>query len=110
MRFIYSHWQGDDYTDGIHGFHTDYSTFSLQGFTLLDIGNYRVSPVDGWMTFIFADEKDLINARSASEEEIHEDIKKGWEEAAVYMTLNSDGELQFTEVSEENKTRGFGLA
>ena len=98
MRFIYSHWQGEDYADGKHGFHTDYSTFSLVGFTLLDIGDYRVSG-SGYMWFEFRDEKDLINALPKGDalEIIQADVVRAWEESGVCMTLNDEGNLQLTE-------------
>lgn len=52
-RYIQSHWQGADYINGSTAFHTDYSTFTLHGFTLRDIGKYRVE--DGCMEFDFHD-------------------------------------------------------
>jgi hypothetical protein len=39
--YVRDHWQGPDYIDGPDGFHTDYSTFALIGFTLADIGKRR---------------------------------------------------------------------
>jgi hypothetical protein len=35
---IQERWQGADYMDGRDGFHTDFSTYELRGFTLNDIG------------------------------------------------------------------------
>lgn len=37
-KYIQDRWQGADYMDDIDGFHTDYSTYDLEGFTLKDIG------------------------------------------------------------------------
>lgn len=37
-RYIQERWQGADYMDGTESFHTDYSTYDLEGFTLKDIG------------------------------------------------------------------------
>lgn len=37
-RYIQDRWQGPEYMDGIDGFHTDYSTYELIGFTLKEIG------------------------------------------------------------------------
>jgi hypothetical protein len=37
-RYIQERWQGADYMDGNEAFHTDYSTYELEGFTLKDIG------------------------------------------------------------------------
>ena len=98
MRFIYSHWQGEDYTDGIHGFHTDYSTFSLVGFTLRDIGDYHISG-SGHFWYKFRDEKDLFKALPEGDalEIIRDDVVQGWKESGVCMTLDDEGRLQLTE-------------
>ncbi len=39
-KYVQDYWQGADYVDGNDGFHTDYSTFTLTGFTLKDIGQF----------------------------------------------------------------------
>lgn len=49
--WIKEHWQGSDYIDGNDGFHTDYSTFEMKGFTFQDIG--RFSYKDGCREFTF---------------------------------------------------------
>ncbi len=51
---IKDRWSGPDYIDGPSGYHTDYATFRLIGFTLQDIGSRRWS--DGcfewdWLDF-----------------------------------------------------------
>ena len=38
-KYIKDYWQGPDYMDGTDSFHTDYSTYTLGGFTFMDIGN-----------------------------------------------------------------------
>lgn len=50
--FISDRWQGADYMDGREGFHTDYSTYELRGFTLADIGVIGWH-TDGYRTFEF---------------------------------------------------------
>ncbi len=37
-EYIKDRWQGADYIDGVESFHTDYSTYECEGFTLKDIG------------------------------------------------------------------------
>ena len=39
-NYIKERWQGADYVDGYDGFHTDYCTYELVGFTLTDIGRF----------------------------------------------------------------------
>jgi hypothetical protein len=36
--YIQDRWQGVEYKDGPNGFHTDYSEYTLSGFTFSDIG------------------------------------------------------------------------
>jgi len=36
--FIREYWMGSEYIDHANGFHTDYSTFELEGFSLYDLG------------------------------------------------------------------------
>jgi len=38
QKYIEDRWEGPDYVDSTTGFHTDYSTYELVGFTLNDIG------------------------------------------------------------------------
>jgi len=51
-KYIQDRWQGSEYMDGIAGFHTDYSSYTLVGFTLKDIGT--VSWEDGHREFEFS--------------------------------------------------------
>ena len=44
--YIRDRWRGPDYIDGDDQFHTDYSTYSLVGFSLKDVGKRRWC--DGW--------------------------------------------------------------
>jgi hypothetical protein len=37
--YIQEYWQGVEYKDGPDGFHTDYSEYTLHGFTFKDIGH-----------------------------------------------------------------------
>lgn len=46
--YIQDRWQGPDYIDGSDGFHTDYSTYEVKGFTLRDIGKLKVTIEDGY--------------------------------------------------------------
>ena len=66
VKYIKGQWQGADYIDGDYGFHTDYCTFSLGGFTLKDIGDFTY-PDDGggscYREFTFKPE--LIEAGNA---------------------------------------------
>ena len=45
-KYVQSQWQGADYADGINGFHSDYATFDLIGFTLKDIGRFYFTDDD----------------------------------------------------------------
>lgn len=55
QKYIQDRWQGPDYIDGSNGFHTDFCTYRLFGFTLNDIGKirplYYTDPVTGEETF-----------------------------------------------------------
>jgi len=50
-EYIQERWQGADYMDGMSGFHTDYARYTLEGFTLKDIG--KVSFDEGIREFTF---------------------------------------------------------
>ena len=50
-EYIQERWQGMEYRDGIYGFHTDYSTYELVGFTFADIG--RVEGLGYERTFVW---------------------------------------------------------
>lgn len=50
-KYIKGQWQGAEYIDGESGFHTDYCRFTLEGFTLKDIGKFK--DIDGWRDFVF---------------------------------------------------------
>lgn len=52
LKYVRSQWQGVDYVDGSDGFHTDYSTFRLRGFSLRDIGVFGHED-DGCRTYRF---------------------------------------------------------
>ena len=49
--YIQDRWQGVEYKDSSDGFHTDYSSYILEGFTFQDIGRMDFS--DEWPEFIF---------------------------------------------------------
>jgi hypothetical protein len=53
--YIQDRWQGPDYIDGIFGFHTDYSTYELVGFTLKDIGQLLWNAEDQCREYEFND-------------------------------------------------------
>lgn len=50
---VKSHWQGAEYIDGPQAFHTDYSTFTLVGFSLRDIGTFYTED-DGCPNYRFS--------------------------------------------------------
>jgi hypothetical protein len=55
QQYIMDRWQGPDYMDGISGFHADYSTYKLSGFTLKDIGTLTYESEGGhtWREYKF---------------------------------------------------------
>ncbi len=53
-KYIQDRWQGAEYCGGEYGFHTDYSTYELVGFTLADIGTFGWDAEYPVRTFKFA--------------------------------------------------------
>lgn len=51
-EYIKEYWQGPDYIDGEHGFHTDYCNYELIGFKLSDIGRFHIT--DDYRDFTFS--------------------------------------------------------
>jgi hypothetical protein len=52
--YIQERWQGIEYRDGIDGFHSDYCTYELVGFTFNDIGKITIEdPSDPYYSRFF---------------------------------------------------------
>ena len=49
--YVQDRWQGEEYMDGDSAFHTDYSRYYLEGFTLKDIGTLNCT--GAWPEFVF---------------------------------------------------------
>ena len=62
QEYIKERWQGADYIDGSSGFHTDYCTYQLIGFTLQDIGKIRPVYFEGEFDYMEFDFKELSEA------------------------------------------------
>lgn len=74
-RYVKSHWQGVEYANGEAAFHTDYSTFALEGCTLRDIGAFQVVDWDTFSYPVYNFNEDLLAAsdhRVVVQEEYHQ--------------------------------------
>ena len=50
--YIKDRWEGPDYIDGPASFHNDFCRFTLEGFTLQDIGKFTIEE-EGFRNFKF---------------------------------------------------------
>ncbi len=55
QQYIRDRWQGPDYIDGANGFHTDYTSFVLSGFSLLDVGKISTDAEFSYRCFEWRD-------------------------------------------------------
>jgi len=56
-KYVKDRWQGVEYVDSKHGFHTDYARYLCFGFKLEDIGTFSGSRADGDRMFEFKEVK-----------------------------------------------------
>jgi hypothetical protein len=67
-KYIQDRWQGADYVDGRDGFHTDYCTYTMTGFTFSDIGRYVTKGDDSYSWREFEFDADPVTPPTTPEE------------------------------------------
>lgn len=78
QAYIRDRWQGPDYIDGQDGFHSDYSTYELVGFTLNDIGkiSWAGEPPYLYREYAFKDFTPAAPAVSADDDAAERDAAR----------------------------------
>lgn len=87
-EYVQSQWQGADYADGDDGFHSDYCTFRLIGFTLRQIGQFYFT-ADDCREYRFVNQADMEAIKQAVENEAADAAKDALASVAAEIAMEA---------------------